>query len=208
MRTIPMKSRLTHRIPYLALVLSLLSAVPSREALANSPAHPSATATLSRRAAKPGECVELVLTVRRASSPLVESPLKFEGFRVRRLHPPRMIRVNGEDVRLYRYSLTPLAVGEYELRPIRISDGARIFVTKPLFLHVSTKGDPAPLSPKELALGVDIPLALGEEVLQNTPQPTPSPEATPKPSHTRPWTAKTLSLLRKGAEFLWNYPGK
>ena len=171
----------------------------------------AAVATLSHRSAKPGDRVELVVTVCGGNSPLIESLPVSQGIRIKKLRRPQLLHTgNGGsgDVWLFRYRVTPVLIGDYEFQPIIVRDGSREMKTGPLFLHVSKRGELPPLSSRELAIGVNIPASLSEEVLKAAPQPTPVPEPTPTPPHNRPLRDRVLSSCRKQLKAFWDYPGK
>ena len=165
-------------------------------------------ATLSSRSAKPGDHVELIVTVRNASHPLVLIPETLPGLRIKVLRKPRLFSIDDEEVWLFRYRVTPLQIGEYQLAPFQVVDGNQSLITKPLFLHVTIKGEPPPLSPEELALGVNIPESLSQEVIKALPPSPSKPEATPTPVDTRPFTVKLSSSMANALQSFWNYPGK
>ena len=169
---------------------------------------PSAVATLTHRAARPGEPVELVVSVRRASHPALFLPTDLTGLRFKILRKPLLISVDGESLWLFRYRVTATQNGEYEIPSLLVVDGEDSVETNRLFLHVSPKGELPPLSAKELALGVNIPVSLSEEVLKNAPQPVPTPFPSPTPHDPRPWTQKAASTFGKEIQAFWNYPGK
>lgn len=171
----------------------------------------AAVATLSHRSAKPGDRVELVVTVCGGNSPLIESLPVPQGIRIKKLRRPQLLHTeNGGsgDVWLFRYRVTPVLIGDYEFQPIIVRDGSREMKTGPLFLHVSKRGELPPLSARELALGVNIPASLSEEVLKAAPQPTPVPEPTPTPPDNRPLRDRVLSSWWKQLKAFWDYPGK
>ena len=165
-------------------------------------------ATLSSRSAKPGDHVELIVTVRNASHPLVLIPETLTGLRIKVLRKPRLFSIDDEEVWLFRYRVTPLQIGEYQLAPFQVVDGNQSTATKPLFLHVSRKGDAPPLSPEELAIGVNIPESLSQEVIKAVPQPPPKPEPTPSPVDRRSLAGRVSSSIAKALQAFWNYPGK
>jgi hypothetical protein len=170
-----------------------------------------AVATLSHRAAKPGDRVELVVTVRGGSSPVIDSLPVLQGIKIKRLRRPQLLHSESGGaggVWLFRYRLTPVLIGDYEIQPIIVMDGAHETKTGPLFLHVSKRGELPPLSARELALGVNIPAPLSEEILKSAPQPTPVPEPTPTPPDTRPLGNRILSTCWKQLKAFWDYPGK
>ena len=165
-------------------------------------------ATLSHRSAKPREHLEIVVTVRSATHPIVSMPADMSGLRFRVLRKPRLLQVEGTGVWLFRYRVIPVLVGDYEIPPMRISDGMSSIETKPLYLHVTSSGERPPLSAKELSTGVNIPESLSEEVLKAAPQPTPKPTPSPSPQDTRTLGSRVGSTCWKGLKAFWNYPGK
>lgn len=173
----------TYFTNFLYLLLGLLLAVVPQVTVAASASsgmneatlRPSAMTTLSRRSAKPGDHLKIVVTLRGATHPLVLIPSNLPGLRFEVLRRAKLLSVDGESVWLFRYLVTPAQSGEYEISPLRGVDGGRDFETKPLFLHVSPKGELPTLSAQELSVGVNIPVALSAEVLKAAPQPTPKP---------------------------------
>lgn len=168
---------------------------------------PSVAASLSHRGAKIGQKVELVISVRGASDPVIECierppELVFKAIRRRQL-----LHTGEGDVWLFRYRILPTRAGDYEIAPIRIIDGGWSAETNPLFLRVSRSGEPPALTARELSLAVNIPPSLGEEVLKAAPQPTPRPEPTPKPRDGRPFATRAGSTLQHLLKDFWEYPG-
>ena len=168
----------------------------------------SAMATLSRRAAKPGDPVELLLTIRSNDHPHVSIPTNLAGLRCQILRNGQRLTVDGENIWLFRYRVTAMQIGDYEIPPLRVITGNDSLETKPLLLHISKKGEALPLSSRELALGVNIPDALSDEILKAVPRPTPIPEPSPSPRDVRPLTAKVSSSAWNAVKSFWNYPGK
>lgn len=167
----------------------------------------SAMATLSRRAAKPGERVELVLTVHNARHPVIESIERPSSFRLHALRKPQLLHAGDGDVWLFRYKIVPKETGDFEIPPIRLRDGSLTMMTKPMHLHVSKRGELPALTPSELEIGVNIPTALSEEVIRSAPQPPPKPEPIPTPRDTRMLPARATTTLLKEMKAFWNYPG-
>jgi len=168
---------------------------------------PAAVATLSHRGAKVRQKVELVVSVRRASDPVIEYIDRPPELVLKAVRRRQLLHTGEGDVWLFRYRLLPTQVGDYEIPPIRVVDGGRFSDTKPVFLHVSGSGETPALTAKELALAVDIPPSLSEEVLKGAPQPTPKPEPTPKPRDGRPFSTRAGSTLQHGLKAFWEYPG-
>ncbi len=191
--------------PCIIFLLLATYVAPAMGALVDAPA---AMATLSRRSAKPGEHLEIVLTVRSAKHPLVSMPSDLSGLRFKVLRKPRLLQVDGESVWLFRYQVTPVLNGDYEIPSLRVLDSNTLMETKPLFLHVTASGERPPLSAKELSVGVNIPESLGEEVLKAAPQPTPKPTPSPTPRDTRDIGSRVGSSCWKGLKAFWNYSGK
>jgi hypothetical protein len=176
--------------------------------LQTAPLHPSAMATLSHRGAKPGERVELLISVRGVIHPVL-GPLKaFPQLRIRFLRNPQFLQTSAGGVWLFRYVVTPLKVGDFELPPVRVTDGAFSTETKPVSLHVSENGDMPPLSPKELSMAVDIPESLSAEVINAVPRPAMKPSPAPTPRDQRPLSVRFASTCWKELKAFWNYPGK
>ena len=168
---------------------------------------PSVAASLSHRGAKIGQKVELVISVRGASDPVIECierppELVFKAIRRRQL-----LHTGEGDVWLFRYRILPTRAGDYEIPPIRIIDGGWSAESNPLFLRVSRSGEPPALTARELSLAVNIPPWLGEEVLKAAPQPTPRSEPTPKPRDGRPFATRAGSTLQHLLKDFWEYPG-
>ena len=168
----------------------------------------SAMATLSRRSAKPGDHLELVVTVRAATHPKVILPPALPELQIHLRRKPQHLMVDDESVWLFRYRVTPKQIGDYQISPIQIIDGNSWLEAKPVLLHVSRMGELPPLSAKELALGVNISDALSQEVLKSAPQPTPRPAPSPTPRDTRAFGVRALSSCWHALEAFWNYPGK
>jgi len=200
---------MTDRFPFFTTVAALIVLLASTlcTTRANS-INLSAMATLSSRSAKPGDHVELIVSVRDASHPSVILPESLSGLQIRLLRKPRMLNIDNEKVWLFRYRMTPLKIGEYRITHSQVVDGNQTLITKPLFLHVTIKGEPPPLSPEELALGVNIPESLSQEVIKALPPSPSKPEATPTPVDTRPFTVKLSSSMANALQSFWNYPGK
>jgi hypothetical protein len=168
----------------------------------------SSMATLSRRSAKPGDHLELVVTVRAASHPKVVLPQTLPELQIHLRRKPQHLMVDDESVWLFRYRVTPKQIGDYQIPPLQIIDGNSWLETKPVFLHVSQKGELPPLSAKELALGVNISDTLSQEVLKSAPQPTPQPTPSPTPRDTRAFGVRAISSCWHALKAFWNYPGK
>ena len=164
-------------------------------------------ATLSRRAARPGESVELVVTVPSADHPKLLIPSNIAGLRFQILRKGRVLSINGEKIWLFRYRVIPDQIGNYEIPPLRMIDGDDSRESNPMLLHVSKKGETPPLSSRELAVGVGIPESLSEEILKAAPQPTPVPLAASTPRDNRPLTARATSSAWGALKSFWNYPG-
>jgi len=172
------------------------------------PESPSATATLTHRASRPGQPLELIVTVREAAHPSVLVPSSLAGLKFHPLHKPELLSIEGKNVWLFRYRVTPFEVGDYEIPPFEVIDGDYSSKTQPLFLHVSRSGRLPQLSAKELSLGVNLPEPLSEEVLKAAPPPPLKPEPTPTPPDVRPLSARAASTCWKELKAFWNYPGK
>ncbi|MEI6321486.1 MAG: hypothetical protein WCP60_00095 [bacterium] len=208
MKKTPLCAAVTKKILFSWLLILILFATHGASATGVPVGTPTAIATLSRRSAKPGERVEMVVTVRSAAHPIVCIPSDLSGLHFQILGKPRLLQVDGESVWLFRYRVTPVRNGDYEIPPLRVSEGNALMETKPLFLHVTASGERPPLSAKELSAGVNIPESLGEEVLKAAPQPTPKPTPSPTPHDTRDIGSKIGSSCWKGLKAFWNYSGK
>ncbi len=167
------------------------------------------TATLSHRVVKPGQSVELLITVRGAVSPVsaqLECPQCLESRAGRR--SPQHLITGGEELWILKYMIIPKTIGDYEIPPIRVSDGSCSALSKPLILHVSDDGRPLPPDARELSLTTDIPMVLAQEAVKTFPTPAPKAKATPVPVDARPFPSKMLSSLGRGITWFWNYSGK
>ena len=165
-------------------------------------------ATLSRRSAKPGDHLELIVTVRGVTHPAIHLPSNLAGLQFKLRHKPQHLTEENERVWLFRYRVIAKQNGDYEIPPILILDGATTVQTKPLLLHVSPNGELPPLSARELALGVNIPDSLSQEVIKAAPQPTPKSSPSPTPRDSRNLGARAVSSFWHGLQAFWNYPGK
>jgi len=188
------------------LLLSLMF-LPSPMLRAAKDPETRAMATLTSRSCKPGSAVELVVTVREAVSPAITEIDRPAELRIRPLKKARRLATEEGMVWLFRYRVKAMKAGDYEIAPIRVTEGGRVFVTNPLFLHVSGKAEVMPYSEREFSHAVALPGALCREVLAAAPLPTPKLEPTPEPDR-RPAGAKVLSTVKKGLVSFWNFPGK
>lgn len=196
------------QVPSLLLVFLMLGVVVcSLRASTGDPKKLSASATLSHRGAKIKQNVELVISVRCATNPVVEYVLRPPELVLRAIRRRQLLHTEEGDLWLFRYRMMATRAGDYEIPAISVLDGGRSAETKPLFLHVSQSGDAPPLTAKELALAVDIPQSLSEEVLKAAPQPTPKPEPTPKLRDGRPFSSRAASTLQHLLKSFWEYPG-
>lgn len=191
---------------FVLLLVPLLS-VPG--AVAATDFHPYAMATLSSRSARPGDHLEMVVTVHQATTlPSLHLPATIEGLHLHLLHKPQLLEVDQESVWLFRYRIIPAQIGDVEIPSLQIIAENRTVETKPMLLHISKTGERTPLSAKDLARGVNIPEALSEEVLKAVPQATPKPTPSPSPPDTRGLGTKFISSFWNGLKAFWNYPGK
>ena len=188
------------------VLLSLLI-LPSPMLRAAKDPEPRAMATLTSRYCKPGSRVELVVTVRGAVSPSITEIDRPVELRIRPLKKARRLETEEGTVWLFRYRVKAMKAGDYEIAPIRVTEGGKVVVTNPLFLHVSQKCESMPYSEREFSNAVALPASLCREVLAAAPQPTPKPEPTQEPDR-RPAGAKVLSSVKKGVVSFWNFPGK
>lgn len=202
-----------NRIPTSCLGAVLLSALllPTGLEAASHPVEPrlSARATLSCRGAKPGQQVELVVTVRNALHPVIASVERPASFRMKTLRKPGLLSTGEGDVWLFRYRIIPTETGDFEIPPIMVTDAptrARAQTT-PLTLRVSLKGAPPVLTAGELARAVQLSPSLSEEVMKNAPQTAPKPDPSPAPVDSRPLPARIASTCCKELKAFWNYPG-
>ena len=172
----------------LALYCLLSSSLQAAESVS-----PSALATITRHGFKPGERVELMVTVHNAVHPYIEFIERPAEVTIHSIRRPQSLHLGGEDLWLFRYSIIASRVGDYELSPIKVRDGSFLIQTNPIPLHVSIRGEAPPLTAIELSRGVNIPLSLGTEILKAFPQPTPKLEPSPTPVDERPWSTKVIS---------------
>lgn len=169
---------------------------------------PCATATISHRVSKPGQSLELLITVRNARPPVSALPECPAGLELIRFWKPQHLDERGGDVWLLRFRLIANAIGDYEIPPIRVSAGTGAVFTKPVILHVSNDEKPPLPDARELALTTDIPLGLAREAVKAFPTPTPKPSPGPIPRDGRPLSLRILSSIGHGFSWFWNYPGK
>jgi len=167
----------------------------------------SAVATLSCRGAKPGDRVELVVTVRNAFHPVIASVERPASFRMRTLRKPSLLKTSEGDIWLFRYQIIPTETGDFEIPPINVTDSSAYTRTALLILRVSLKGEAPVLTSGELSRAVNLPYSLSEEVMKNAPQKTPRPDPTPAAADSRPLPARIISTCWKGVQALWDYPG-
>jgi uncharacterized protein (DUF58 family) len=169
----------------------------------------SARATLSCRGAKPGQHVELIVTVRNAIHPAIASVERPASFRMKTLRQPRLLRTDEGDIWLFRYKIIPMKTGDFEIPPIIVTDASlrTQAQTMPLTLRVSLKGAPPVLTAGELAHAVQLPPSLSEEVMKNAPQTAPKPDPSAAPVDSRPLPARIASTCCKELKAFWNYPG-
>ena len=169
---------------------------------------PVAVATISHRVSKPGQRLDLLVTVRNAHPPvsaLVECP---QGLAIKRSWKLQHLTGGFGDVWLLRFSLISNAAGDYEIPPIRVIAGQASVFTKPVILHVSNEAKPPLPDARELALSTDIPLSLAEEAVKNFPAPVPKSSPSPTPRDVRPIASRMISSIGHGFSWFWNYPGK
>jgi hypothetical protein len=202
--TLPMISRALFLLCFPLLILSIEGALEASSVKSDSP---SVAASLSHRGAKIGQKVELVISVRGASDPVIECIERPPELVLKAIRRRQLLHTGEGDVWLFRYRILPTRAGDYEIPPIRITDGSWSAETNPLFLRVSRSGEPPALTARELSLAVNIPPSLGEEVLKAAPQPTPRPEPTPKPRDGRPFATRAGSTLQHLLKDFWEYPG-
>jgi hypothetical protein len=169
---------------------------------------PVGIATISHRVSKPGQRLELLITVRNAQPPVSALPQSPVGLELRRLRKPQRLNEGGEVVWLLRFRIIPKAVGDYEIPPIRVSDRKGSALTKSVILHVSNDQRPPLPDARELALTTDIPLGLAQEAVNSCPSPSSTPVPTPTPRNLRPFPSSLISSVVHGVIWFWNYPGK
>jgi hypothetical protein len=169
---------------------------------------PVAAATVSHRVSKPGQILELVITIRNAQPPVSALPEFPVGLELKRFWKLQHLTVVGEDVWLLRFRLITTAVGDYEIPPIRVSVGTETIFTKPIILHVSNNAKPPFPDARELALTTDIPLALAQEAVKTCLTPAPKPSPSPSPKDGRSLPLRLISSIGHGLSWFWNYPGK
>ena len=166
----------------------------------------SAVATLSCRGVKPGAHVELVVTVRNALHPVIDSVERPASFRMRTLRKPRLLKTEEGDVWLFRFQIVPTETGDFEIPPITVTEASTQARTAPLILRVSRTGETPALTSGELARAVNLPSSLSEEVMKNAPQKAPKPDPTPAPADTHPLPTRIASTCWKEIKAFWNYP--
>lgn len=181
----------------LAAILAFLIIFPARGAAGGM----EATATLSRRWAKPGQPVELLVTIRNASNDVTVQLACPAGVVVKPFRSNQRIPLPDGERRLYRYRLLIKNPGDYEFPPLRVSDGRGSVQTQPLSLRVGEMDKPHPLSVRELSSGTAIPESLAREVVTSLPFPPPKSTPTPAPKDSTP-------VLVKALKWFWSYPGK
>ena len=202
--TQPMISRALFLLCFPLLILSIEGALEASSVKSDSP---SVAASLSHRGAKIGQKVELVISVRGASDPVIECIERPPELVLKAIRRRQLLHTGEGDVWLFRYRILPTRAGDYEIPPIRIIDGGWSAESNPLFLRVSRSGESPALTARELSLAVNIPPWLGEEVLKAAPQPTPRSEPTPKPRDGRPFATRAGSTLQHLLKDFWEYPG-
>jgi len=169
---------------------------------------PVAAATVSHRVSKPGQILELMITVRNAQPPVSALPECPVGLELKRFWKPQYLSEGGEGVWLLRFRLIAKALGDYEIPPIRVSVGTRTIFTRPVILHVSNDAKPSFPDARELALTTDIPLGLAQEAVKTCPPPAPKPSPSPSTKDGRPLPSRLISSIGHGLSWFWNYPGK
>jgi hypothetical protein len=201
--------KLHHSLPVCFALLIFLHGAVASTCNSSKVKGPKVAATLSHRAVKTGQSVELLITVRKAVLPVYAQPEYPEGLEMRAIHRSYQHLISGdEELWLIKYRIIPKAIGDYEIPPIRVSDASGSSFTKPLILHVSDDGKPLPPDARELSLTTDIPLSLAQEAVKTCPAPASKPKPNPTPVDARPLSAKALSSLGHGFVWFWNYPGK
>jgi len=183
--------------------------LPSKVEATTQPVVPrlSAAATLSCRGVKPGDWVELVVTVRNALHPVITSVERPSSFRMRTLRKPRLLKTEEGDVWLFRYQIIPTETGDFEIPPITVTDASAYTRTAPLILRVSLKGEAPALTSCELARAVNLPSSLSEEIMKNATQKAPKPDPDPAVADLRPLPTRIITTCWKELQSLWNYPG-
>jgi len=192
----------------LLIFLEGAGASSSKDSKASNLKEPNVAATISHRVSKPGQRLELLITVRNAQPPLSALPECPAGLELKRFWKPQHLIEGGEDVWLLRFRLIANAEGDYEIPPICVSFGTGSVFTKPVILHVSNDTKTPFPDARELALTTDIPLGLAQEVVKTYPTPAPKPTPSSTPRDGRPLPTKLLSSIGHGFSWFWNYPGK
>jgi hypothetical protein len=175
---------------------------------ASSGDHAVAAATISHRVSKPGQSIELLITVRNAQPPVSALPECPRGLELKRFWRPQYLTDGGHVISLLRFKLMASAVGDYEIPPIRVMTGAGSVFTKPVILHVSNDTRPPFPDARELSLTTDIPLTLAQEAVKTCPTPASKPSPSPTPKDGRAFAARMFSTIGHGFSRFWNYPGK
>jgi hypothetical protein len=150
--------------------------------------------------------VELVVTVRNALHPVIDSVERPASFRMRTLRKPRLLKTEEGDVWLFRFQIVPTETGDFEIPPITVTEASTQARTAPLILRVSRTGETPALTSGELARAVNLPSSLSEEVMKNAPQKAPKPDPTPAPADTHPLPTRIASTCWKEIKAFWNYP--
>jgi BatD DUF11 like domain len=192
--------------PYPSLLLTVLLLLSVSSPSASAATAAVADASLTKRTARPGENVELIVTVRGLSRPVIKEIGRSPELRVTPLRRGRQISDQEGTYWLFRYRVRPKAAGDFTIEPIRVFGDGREVLTRALRLRSSTVEGKTPYGAAEFSHAVSIPRALAEEVLKAVPQPTPSPEPV-KQNDSRPLPERCLAWMGKHLRDFWSYPG-
>ena len=171
-----------------------------------SPARLTAQATLSSRWIKPHQSVELLVSVRNAAGRPIVSPAFPPGIKYRLLKPCQLIASPDGGTYVFRYRMISGVDGDFEIPPLRISDGVSTTLTGPLFLKVSNDGKPHPMTARELGMAASIPEPLAAEAVKLLPAPAASPSPSPRGPYKRLGVYGVLSSVLHGFKWFWDYP--
>lgn len=166
----------------------------------------TADAALSSRWAKPRQGVELLVSVRNAHGRLVVTPVIPRGMIYRPLKTFQRIECPEGEILLFRYRITSLVCGDYEIPPVRVANGSSTVLTRPLFLKVSNDGKPHPMRARELGIAASIPEPLATEAVKLLPPIAASPSPSPRGASKRLDVHGVLSSVLHGFKWFWDYP--
>jgi hypothetical protein len=204
----PQNMKFARFLSLIAILMALLGGVETSSSKNAVASGPMAIATVSHRVSRPGQHLELLITVRNAEPPVSALPQSSAGLRITSFRKPQHLTAGDGDVWLLRFGMIAQTVGSYEIPPIRVTTGSGFAMTKPIILHVTCDSKPPMPDARELALTTDIPLELAQEAVKTCPTPAPKPKPNDPPKDGRPYPARLLSSIGNGFRWFWNYPGK